>query len=171
MSIPLNTNFSIHIPKPIDGRTQVNTYSELSLIPVKFIGLKTYVVDEDVSYRYYSSGWQLVVTGGGSAAVWGSITGTLSAQTDLNNKLNEKFDKIGGTISGAVTVLANTEGYNFILAGSAASSGNGAFVKLVTVPATATSTGVVGEVAFDANFAYFCVATNVWVRAAVNTWV
>lgn len=32
-----------------------------------------------------------------SAAVWGSITGTLSSQTDLQNALNNKQDKINGT--------------------------------------------------------------------------
>ena len=36
---------------------------------------------------------------GGTAAIWGNITGTLSNQTDLQNALNAKFDDPTGTIS------------------------------------------------------------------------
>jgi hypothetical protein len=38
------------------------------------------------------------------------------------------------------------------------------------VPATATSTGRKGAVAFDANYFYVCVATNTWKRTALSTW-
>lgn len=38
------------------------------------------------------------------------------------------------------------------------------------VPATAASTGVTGQMAFDASHAYFCVATDTWVRVAIATW-
>lgn len=43
------------------------------------------------------------------------------------------------------------------------------FPNWVTVPATATSTGVAGQVAYDATHIYVCVATNVWVRATLAT--
>lgn len=39
-----------------------------------------------------------------------------------------------------------------------------------TVPATATSTGTVGSIAYDTNYVYICTATNVWRRAALATW-
>ena len=35
-------------------------------------------------------------TGGSGSSVWGAITGTLSAQTDLQNALNAKVDKVTG---------------------------------------------------------------------------
>lgn len=38
--------------------------------------------------------WQV---GGGGGAVWGSITGTLSDQTDLQAALDAKLDKTGET--------------------------------------------------------------------------
>lgn len=41
---------------------------------------------------------------------------------------------------------------------------------IVAVPATATSTGSFGEIAFDATYLYVCVATDTWVRTAVATW-
>lgn len=43
-------------------------------------------------------------------------------------------------------------------------------VTTPNVPATATAVGVKGEIAYDANFVYICVATNTWKRAALATW-
>lgn len=40
----------------------------------------------------------------------------------------------------------------------------------VAVPATATSTGFVGQIAYDATHFYVCTATNVWRRVAIATW-
>lgn len=37
------------------------------------------------------------------------------------------------------------------------------------VPATATSTGTPGQVAYDATHFYVCVATDTWVRATLST--
>ncbi len=39
-----------------------------------------------------------------------------------------------------------------------------------SVPASATSTGVVGQHAYDASFMYVCVATNTWRRVALASW-
>ena len=38
------------------------------------------------------------------------------------------------------------------------------------VPANSSSTGSVGDIAFDSNYIYYCVATNTWKRAALSTW-
>ncbi len=37
-------------------------------------------------------------------------------------------------------------------------------------PASATATGSAGEIVWDANYVYFCVADNTWRRAAHSTW-
>jgi hypothetical protein len=42
-------------------------------------------------------------------------------------------------------------------------------VLCVTAPATKTSTGTAGQIAFDANFIYRCTATNVWTRGVMCT--
>lgn len=39
-----------------------------------------------------------------------------------------------------------------------------------SAPATATSTGVTGTMAWDANFIYMCIATDTWKRTAISTW-
>lgn len=40
----------------------------------------------------------------------------------------------------------------------------------IAIPANATDTGTAGRIVFDATHVYFCIATNVWVRAAIATW-
>ncbi len=37
-------------------------------------------------------------------------------------------------------------------------------------PATASSTGTAGQIAFDASFFYVCIATDTWLRAGLVTW-
>lgn len=45
--------------------------------------------------------------GGGGAATWGTITGTLSAQTDLQAALDAKLNLTGGTLTGLLTCQAS----------------------------------------------------------------
>ena len=40
----------------------------------------------------------------------------------------------------------------------------------VAVPATSTSAGVVGQIAYDSSWLYICTAANVWRRVAIATW-
>ena len=37
-------------------------------------------------------------------------------------------------------------------------------------PASASATGSTGDIAWDANYVYVCVATDTWKRAAISTW-
>ena len=39
-----------------------------------------------------------------------------------------------------------------------------------SVPATATSVGTAGTLAYDSSYLYVCVATNTWKRVAIATW-
>jgi hypothetical protein len=41
--------------------------------------------------------------------------------------------------------------------------------KVVTVPASTTSSGNIGEMAFDENYIYICVAENTWRRMSAST--
>lgn len=43
-------------------------------------------------------------------------------------------------------------------------------LKNTAAPSTAASTGTAGEIRYDSNFLYICVATNTWKRVAVATW-
>ena len=37
-------------------------------------------------------------------------------------------------------------------------------------PASAADTGTQGQIAWDANYIYVCIATNTWKRVAITTW-
>lgn len=43
-------------------------------------------------------------------------------------------------------------------------------IRTANTPASATATGTQGQIAWDANYVYVCVATNTWKRAALSTW-
>ena len=39
-----------------------------------------------------------------------------------------------------------------------------------TAPTSASDTGTAGDVRYDADYIYICVATDTWKRAAISTW-
>ena len=39
-----------------------------------------------------------------------------------------------------------------------------------TAPTTATDPGTAGDIRYDADYVYVCVATNTWKRSAITTW-
>lgn len=41
---------------------------------------------------------------------------------------------------------------------------------IVAAPATATSTGAAGQIAYDSSYFYVCTATNTWRRATLSSW-
>lgn len=64
--------------------------------------------------------WNLVTTSsGGGGGTWGSITGTLSSQTDLQTALNAKLNLAGGIMTGAIAMS------NQKITGLAAATTNG----------------------------------------------
>ena len=51
------------------------------------------------------------------------------------------------------------------------SSGGAIYIKSsASAPANASATGVTGEIRFDTNYMYRCVATNTWKRIPISTW-
>ena len=60
MYTPKLGGFRINSNTHIDARFEVDTYSALANIPYKIRGLRTYVVDEDKTYRYNGSTWNLL---------------------------------------------------------------------------------------------------------------
>jgi hypothetical protein len=121
MSKELNIGFTIHAPLPIDSRFKVSTYSGLANIAVPYTGLITYVEDENKDYRYINGSWSVYApSAAGSGAVWGSITGVLASQSDLQTALGLKLSKSGGTITGDLYVTNVMSAQNFISLGSQA---------------------------------------------------
>ena len=49
-------------------------------------------------------------------------------------------------------------------------AGDSIRIRTSQTPATASASGNQGEIAWDANYIYICVATNTWKRVAISTW-
>jgi len=60
------------------------------------------------------------------------------------------------------------------IAGSITATGNitasGLNIVLSNTPASSSSAGVAGQIEWDQNYLYVCVATNTWKRVAISTW-
>ncbi len=72
----------------------------------------------------------------------------------------------------AYSYIASDANLNLTTKGSGVVQANG--VPVVTQPtsppATATSAGTAGQIAYDSSYFYQCVATNTWVRAPLSSW-
>lgn len=109
------------------------------------------------------------ISGGGT---WGSITGTLSAQTDLNTALGLKEDaanKSTSTALGASNTLYPTQGavksyVDTAIAGVNAASG------YVAVPTYSDQSCTAGQYAKGGGYAYFCGPGSAWDRVALAGW-
>ena len=89
------------------------------------------------------------------AVIEGSIVDP--ADTEEDGKLDFKVQIAGTLTSAAAITSANvTLGVRPVLP--------------THTPASATATGVAGEIAWDANYIYVCTATNTWKRVAISTW-
>lgn len=62
--------------------------------------------------------------------------------------------------TGNIRASAGANGGGFVI---------GKIVSNSTAPTLASSTGVAGQIAFDSNYVYICVAANTWKRAAIST--
>lgn len=80
--------------------------------------------------------------------------------------------KVGGTsrfnVKKTGEVTANVVNANTLNANTL--NANTLYVTNAT-PASATATGVKGQIVWDTNYIYVCVATNTWKRAAISTWI
>lgn len=84
-------------------------------------------------------------SGGSGGASWGSITGTLSAQTDLQSALDAKLNLAGGTMTGALVNSTNgaASTSSFRLTGTVFTGGTSTTTKPLALvePTGTTSTG------------------------------
>jgi hypothetical protein len=72
------------------------------------------------------------------------------------------------------TVIGNTSTTSTRIAGTATSvlrtSGDTLRIDNDRTPATAGAAGNEGDICWDANYIYVCVAANTWKRVAIATW-
>jgi hypothetical protein len=123
-----------------------------------------------VSERPAGAGWALA----GKSAGIGNEGGLFFDATN-NGEL------VTRNASGTVTVSLKSNGNSYLNGGNVgigtaaptnALDVNSDSIRVRTsqTPATASATGNQGEIAWDANYIYICVATNTWKRVAISTW-
>jgi len=123
--------------------SQVKNYANLAGFPVTG-SLKTIFIAEDTNKTYRWTGSAYVEISAGQAASWGTITGTLSTQTDLQTALNAKQNALGFTpvpTSRTLTINGTTQDLS---ADRTFTISTG-----ITIGTTAITSGVVGRVLFE----------------------
>jgi hypothetical protein len=115
--------------------SQVKNYANLAGFPVTG-SLKTIYIAEDTNKTYRWTGSAYVEISASQAAAWGTITGTLSSQTDLQTALNGKVPTTRTlTINGTTQDLSADRTFTI-------STG-------ITIGTTAITSGTVGRVLFE----------------------
>lgn len=82
----------------------------------------------------------------------------------INDNFNELYTALGNGTTLGLALVAKSGDFADL------SNRPPTAPALVSIPATANSTGLVGQVSFDANYFYVCVNTNTWKRVALTTW-
>ena len=75
-----------------------------------------------------------------------------------------------GSLPGRLTLGPGSEGFVEVQ-GDILNSGQYNLLTLNTAPSSPTDTGTLGEVRWTSTHVYLCTAANIWVRAALSTWV
>lgn len=73
----------------------------------------------------------------------------------------------GALQTGGTTRISST---GVVTAATGSTMSGVPIARIVSVPSTASSACTVGDIAQDGSYAYFCTATNTWLRAAIATW-
>ena len=123
---------------------------------------------------YAAAGRATVSASGGSSALFGFSVGNvtkgyaLHTGTDLylvNEAAGSTFISGGNSIT-AIT-LSSTGAATFA---GAVTVGGTVIHTLSATPASASATGTVGTMSWDASYIYICTAANTWKRVAIATW-
>jgi hypothetical protein len=139
----------------------------------------------------------LVVTGGlsaGGASYFGgavTVASTISSTgkttvTSGNIRLSNAYYLSGNLAAGTeITMIGrrsddkiaiDPDGYGVVFGGGAATFAGAVTIAgtvihtLSATPASASATGTVGTMSWDASYIYICTATNTWKRVAIATW-
>ena len=114
---------------------------------------------EGISSFYAQSRYNFYTKPG--TPVDGSSTLSIRSQYSTNPESGDLFTLAGnGNVGIGTSTPTNTLDI----------SGNTLRLRTARTPASATATGNAGEICWDANYVYVCVATNTWKRSALSTW-
>lgn len=75
-----------------------------------------------------------------------------------------------GTYFAAIEVVEGGDIYRNSLVGRIKTAAQMGVPQIVSAPATASSTGTAGQIAYDASYFYVCTGSNTWKRVAIGSW-
>jgi len=154
-------------------------YGEIGVPPTHYSGVAL-MIDGGTSYytplwiesNRYQSGMDFTVKNRANADVLNSAGFSLLLNTNLYTRyamsFSASFSNITDNQRTSTAYISGAKAGSFIT-----------FLKFIggrpifpnpTVPATANATGEAGEISWDADYFYVCVATNTWKRVALLTW-
>lgn len=133
-------------------------------------GIGTSIITQGISANgvnvntsgYSAAGVNVVTSGASSPGSYIVTNGASSVGIVIQQDNANSGDIISGSWQSAERFKVTKEGR---VQASAYSITN-----LTNTPASSTATGVVGEIRYDANYIYLCVATNTWKRSLLTTW-
>jgi len=99
-----------------------------------------------------SAGYELRFGAGGNDRIYQSATSGGSLIFDAGGATRLTLNSTAATFAGAVTIAGTV------------------IHTLSATPASASATGTVGTMSWDASYIYICTATNTWKRVAIATW-
>jgi hypothetical protein len=150
------------------GRLVINELVSYSATTVLQAGQLTGVIPGSVITSSYGPPFDVWQTGGGVLTNKGITT-----QTDTHSGSGEELEYVDGQYYPQINVTdmaTKTSVVNARYRTAAQMRSDLSVPQLVSVPASATATGTAGQIAYDANFLYICVAENTWLRASLSTW-
>jgi hypothetical protein len=122
----------------------------------------SFSTDTDTGFYRAAANTLGITTGGTEAATFEDAGQTvfqlLSSGGDQLLNVDETTDDLLQVINADDTVLFQVSNTNGVMIGPA------------KTPASATATGITGQIAWDADYIYICTAINTWKRVAIATW-
>ena len=105
-----------------------------------------------------------------STGLYGNNTTIIGANSGSSLLFSESNTIIGANIN-----LPNTEMSNQIAIGPGDGTSRATFngtnwIFSSSPPLSVDASGVMGEIAFDASYIYYCINTNTWARTELNSW-
>jgi hypothetical protein len=142
-------------------------------------GVTTYTVENFVSTTGNSSiDGQLTITAGTPLILGPNSNNEVNVSNNIfqiaSNTANQNFvisTLSGSTLSSSIFVNASSKFVGiFNSIPQTTLDVNGTFRISSSAPATASSAGVAGQIAWDSGYVYVCVATNTWKRSSLTSW-
>jgi hypothetical protein len=140
------------------------------------IGSRGMIYDNNDNFAFVNNGWNdgswrykqtgvatLLSTDGGNFTFYNATSGSQNSVFTWNQRMQI-------ALNGNVLINTTTDaGFRLDVNGTFRTTQLN-LSALNTAPATATSTGVLGEIRITATHIYVCTATNTWRRTALTTW-